>query len=487
VNDTIEKREDRMSHETYREMMLTSPKRTWTESQTVRALVLEYARWNWPLLAMSYLTVTLIVFVGGFVRIPILWMGTLGMISVGVSMMMHDLTSTRRLGAILGLGVPSRTIARAMWYEAVIVPGFSFFLIAAFSAVFWGLGLRENTLLPRLLANGVNALIVAAFCSIMVRSAVVLGPPTSSSWRDLLRNGAGAIVYMATFTIAAVAFGYVCYLNFDVLVHGEVIRFPWHFASSLLAVEAVAAIVLILSARGAAHRLLVRHVRVRKDGAATSVPGKSPPTRWTRRQTYGELLCREAVRQGALALSIPIAGVILIAVFLDLRGYDPMQRDLLVAMAGWMPVLAVFWTARRLAQWLSALSALRMLPWRTGKVTAFVLAAPMATGIVAGLALLVLAFVLGVPIHPGWAMLVMWVPALGYLLFPRSGVGLLGGAFFLWGIVVTTGLGSGAAMPVYGVGSLAIAVAMVLQTRRLIRSDAIYRQRDFAFLGEERN
>jgi hypothetical protein len=42
-------------------------------------------------------------------------------------------------------------------------------------------------------------------------------------------------------------------------------------------------------------------------------------------------------------------------------------------------------------------------------------------------------------------------------------------------------------MPVYGAGASVIAIAMVLQTRRLIRSDAIYRQRDFAFLGDERN
>jgi hypothetical protein len=271
-------------------------------------------------------------------------------------------------------------------------------------------------------------------------------------------------------------------------VREEIIHLPWYLVALLLAVEVVVAVALVLSARTAAHQLLVRHVRARKGGAAFSLPDTHPrPAHGSRRPAYGELLCRETVRQSSLALSIPIAGVILIAIYLDLRGYNPMQRELLRAMAGWLPILAVFWTTRRLAQWLSALSALRMLPWRTERITAFMLATPIATGIVAGVAVLVMAFGLGLPIHAGLALLLIWVPALGYLLFPQSGVGVLGGAFFLWGLAVTAGLGSGAAMPVYGMGALAIAIAMIVQTRRLIQSDAIYRQRDFAFLGEERN
>jgi hypothetical protein len=477
-----------MSQETYREMVLTTPKRTWTESQTVRALVLEYARWNWPFLIMSYLYVACMALVSGPVRNPSPWIGLMGMISIGVAMMMHDLTTKRRLGAVLGLGVPSRTVARAMWYEAVILPGFAFFVIASFPAALWGFGLSENTFLPRLFANGVNALVVAAFCSFMVHGAKSLGPPASKSWREFLLYGSGPGIYLVTVAIAVVAFGYVCFVNFDMLVREETIHLPWYLVALLLAVEVVVAVALVLSARTAAHQLLVRHVRARKVSVTFSVPDRlPPPTHRSRRPAYWELVCREAVRQGALALSAPIAGAILIAVFLDMRGYDPGQRELLVAMAGWLPILAVFWTARRLAQWLASLAALRMLPWRAERIVAFVLATPIATGIVAGAAVLVMAFGLGLPIHPGWALLLMWVPALGYLLFPRSGVGVLGGAFFLWGFVVTTGPDSGAAMPVYGAGALVIAIAMVLQTRRLIRSDAIYRQRDFAFLGEERN
>ncbi|GMV95304.1 MAG: hypothetical protein AMXMBFR82_50820 [Candidatus Hydrogenedentota bacterium] len=477
-----------MNQETYREMVLTSPKHTWTEAQTVRALVLAYARWNWGFLVMSYFNVAFMALLSGPVRNPSPWIGILGMTSIGVAMMMHDLTTNRRLATVLGLGVPSRTVARAMWYEAVVLPALAFFILAIFPAALWGLGLPDNTFLPRLFANGVNALVVAAFCSVMVHAAKLLGPPASRSWREFLLHGSGPSFYMVIIVIAAVAFGYVCYFNFDVLVRNEIVRLPWYLAAMLFAAEGVVAVALVLSARTAAQQLLIRHVCAHKVGVTFSVPDRlPPPTHGSRRPAYWELVCREAVRQGALALSIPIVGAVLIAIFLDLRGYDPGQRELLVAMAGWLPILAVFWTVRRLAQWLASLAALRMLPWRADRIVAFMLATPIATGIVACAAVLVMAFGLGLPIHAGWALLLMWVPALGYLLFPRSGVGVLGGAFFLWGFVVTTGLGSGAAMPVYGVCALVIAIAMALQTRRLIRSDAIYRQRDFAFLGEERN
>jgi hypothetical protein len=477
-----------MSQKTYREMVMTSPKRTWTEPQTVRALVLEYARWNWGFLVMSYLNVAFMALLSGPVRNPSPWIGLMGMISIGVAMMMHDLTTNRRLAAVLGLGVPSQTVARAMCYEAVVLPALAFFVIAIFPAALWGLGNSENTVLPRLFANAVNALVVAAFCSVMVHAAKSLGPPTSKSWREFPLYGSGPSIYLVIIVVAAVAFGYLCYVNFDVLVREEIIHLPWYLAALLFAVEVVVAVALVLSARTAAHQLLVRHVRARKVGAPFSIPDRLPPlTHRSRRPGYWELMSREALRQGALALSIPMTGAVLIAILLDLRGYDPGQRELLVAMAGWLPILAVVWTARRLAQWLASLAALRMLPWRAERIAAFMLATPIATGIVAGLVMLVMAFGFDLPVHSGWALLLMWVPALGYLLFPRSGAGMLGGAFFLWGFFVTIGPDSGVAAPIYGFGALVIAIAMVLQTRRLIRSDAIYRQRDFAFLGEERN
>ena len=98
----------------------------------------EYARWNWPMLAIAYGDIFLFVLFGGAVRNAGLWIGAISVLTVGISLVMHDLVSRRHFGTVLALGIPSRIIARAMWYESVVLPALVFLCGSLIPAMFWG-------------------------------------------------------------------------------------------------------------------------------------------------------------------------------------------------------------------------------------------------------------------------------------------------------------------------------------------------------------
>ena len=316
---------------------------------------------------------------------------------------------------------------------------------------------------------------------------MALGPPTSTGLRDLAQNGGGAIKYMAAFLAAVAGGGYLCFINHEVIVWNDELQWSGFAVALLLIGEVLAAVVLVASARGATHRLLTRRVRVHKTVAvATSSAVHVRPRRFNaRRPSYFQLLCSEAVRHTLQAFSAPVLAMVFLSVFLRIRGYNAMESDIFTAIICWLPIMTVLLTARQLARWFSGLSALRMLPWQTRHIATFMLAGAVSTGLVAALVALLLSQVLGVPVQPGWFLLLIWVPVLGYLLSPRTGAGVLAGVALLAGFYAWGAFTAGSAMLAWGVALVVILPCAYRRTRQLIASSTFYRQRQIAFLGED--
>ncbi len=487
-----------MSQETYRQMVMTNPKRTWTETQTVRALVLEYARWNWLYLAMAFCNVFFFLLMGSNVGNPGPWIGALGMLSMGVSMMMHDLTSRRRLGAVLGLGIPSRTLARAMWYEAVVVSPAIFLCASLLPALVWGVDPDENTIPHRLFANGINTLVGAAFCSTMVHAAARFGPPKSGKLAGVLTYNSGPILYMAATVVAVAGFGFLCYLNFDLIVRGETIRLPRPIIVLLMLGEGVACAALAISARTAAHRLLTRHVCARKPGAAAgkSVRKHAPLTRATRRPSYWERLCRETAKHVEGVVLPPVVGGLIVAVPFTMyfsnsadghiHRYEGVDWELIVSYLGWLPLAGALLTLYHLSGLLSGLSALRMLPWGTRKLIAYLFAGPIATGIAVALTVFALRLTIGAPVQPGLLLLLTWVSVFGFLCYPHHGALVAAILFLMWGIYAGTGLSTGWST-LCGVASLAVLYGIYWRIKQIVVEGDLYRRREFTATWEEYN